>query len=188
MTTDATPPDSLLEQTLAAAVRDRQTVTPEGATIAPLLHGMSLHRSPTHTDDRGTLTEILDPRWGWHPDPITYVYYMTERPGHAKGWGLHKEHEDRYFLIRGELELVTYDVRPDSPTRGQICRLALSERDHFVVNIPAFVWHGSRNLGTSDAIVVNMPTKAFEHEDPDKYRLPIHSPLIPYSFGDTPGW
>lgn len=181
-------PGELLERTLEAAERDRQTVTTKGAPTAPLLDGMSIHRSPTHTDERGTLTEMLDPRWGWHPDPMVSAYYITERPGHAKGWALHKMHDDRYFLIRGEVELVLYDVRPESATRGRLCKLALSDRDHFIVSIPAFVWHASRNLGTGDAILVNFPTKAFDHENPDKYRLPLDSPLIPYSFGDTPGW
>jgi dTDP-4-dehydrorhamnose 3,5-epimerase len=180
--------DDLLERTLAGAVRDKQTVTPEGAPTTTLLHGMSIHRSPTHADDRGTLTEILDPRWGWHPDPIAYAYYFTARAGHAKGWALHKQHEDRYFLIRGEVEMVTYDVRPDSPTRGSICKLILSDRDHFIVNIPALVWHGTRTLGSVDAVVLNFPTRPYDHADPDKYRLPIDSPLIPNSFGDTPGW
>jgi dTDP-4-dehydrorhamnose 3,5-epimerase len=187
MTSTHTRDEALLERTLAASIRDRQTVTPEGVSTARLLHGMSIHRSPTHTDDRGTLTEMLDPRWGWHPDPIVYAYFMTERPGHAKGWALHKQHEDRYYLIRGETELVLYDVRPESPTRGEVCKLVLSDRDHFVVNIPAFVWHASRTLGGEDAIVVNFPTRAYDHADPDKYRLPLDTPLIPYSFGDTPG-
>ncbi len=116
----------LLERTLGPAIRDQQTVTPDGVEIAPLLDGMSIHRSPTHTDDRGTLTEIVDARWEWHPDPLVYAYYLTERPGHAKGWALHKEHQDRYYLIRGELELVLYDVRPDSATNGNLCRLVLA--------------------------------------------------------------
>lgn len=188
MTTPSDRPPDLLEQTLAAATRDKQTVTPEGVSVAPLLHGMKIHRVRTHTDDRGTLTEMLDPRWDSSDDPIVYAYYITERPGHAKGWALHKHHEDRYFLIRGELELVLYDVRADSPTYGQLCKLALSERDHFIVNIPINVWHGTRTLGTTDCIIVNFPTRLFDHADPDKYRLPIDTPLIPYSFGDTPGW
>jgi len=188
MTTEDQRPDALWEATVGAAIRDKQTVTPVGATLAPLLHGMAIHRSPTHTYDRGTLTEILDSRWSEYPDPISYVYYITERPGHVKGWALHKLHEDRYFIIRGELEFVTYDVRPDSPTRGQVCKLMLSERDHSVVNIPIGVWHATRNLGTEDAIIVNMPTRPFDHANPDKYRLPLDTPLIPYSFGDAPGW
>ena len=188
MTTEPETPAELLDQTLGDARRDKQTVTPEGATLAPLLHGMSIHRSVTHTDDRGSLTEMLDSRWSEFPDPIAYVYYITERPGHAKGWALHKEHEDRYFLIRGEVELVLYDVRPDSPTLGQICKIALSDRDHVIVNIPIHVWHASRTLGQDDAIIINMPTKLYDHANPDKYRLPLDTPLIPYSFGDTPGW
>jgi dTDP-4-dehydrorhamnose 3,5-epimerase len=181
-------PQDLLSLTLSAAARDGQTVTPDGEELVPLLHGMRIRRSRTHTDDRGTLTEMLDPRWDWHPDPIVYAYYITERPGHVKGWALHREHEDRYFLIRGELELVTYDVRPDSPTYGKLCRLVMSERDHFIVNIPSHVWHATRTLGTTDSILVNFPTKAFDHEHPDKYRLPLDTPLIPHSFGDLPGW
>ena len=188
MSSDDQRTDDLWEATLGASIRDEQTVTPEGATLAPLLHGMSIHRSVTHTDDRGTLTEMLDSRWSEYPDPIAYVYYITERPGHAKGWALHKEHEDRYFLIRGEVEFACYDVRPDSPTLGQVCYLVLSERDHFVVNIPIGVWHATRCLGTEDAIIVNMPTKPYDHANPDKYRLPLDTPLIPFSFSDTPGW
>ena len=181
-------PGELLERTMQAAEQDRQTVTPEGVPVANLLEGMSIHRVPTHVDDRGTLTEIFDPRWGWHGHPLEYVYYITVHPGHAKGWALHRTHEDRYFIIRGRVELVTYDVRPGSATEGRICRLVLSERDHFVVNIPSLVWHATRNLDDADAILVNMPTRLYDHEDPDKFRLPLDSPLIPYSFGDTPGW
>ena len=86
---------------MAAAARDRQTVTSESVPVAGLLHGMSVHRSRVHTDDRGTLTEMFDPRWGWHPDPMVFAYLFTERAGHAKGWALHKEHDDRYFLRPG---------------------------------------------------------------------------------------
>jgi dTDP-4-dehydrorhamnose 3,5-epimerase len=185
-TTDAT--EDLLERTLQAAVRDRQTVSSDGTLITDLLHGMTIRRARTHTDARGSLTEIVDPRWGWHPDPVTYVYYITERPGYAKGWALHRTHEDRYFLVRGELEMVTYDVRPDSPTRGRICQLFLTERDPFIVNIPSLVWHATRTVGLDDSILINLPTRLYDHADPDKYRLPIDTPLIPFSFGATPGW
>ena len=35
---------------------------------------------------------------------------------------------------------------------------------------------------------MNFPTMAFDHKNPDKYRLPLDTPLIPYSFGDARGW
>jgi dTDP-4-dehydrorhamnose 3,5-epimerase len=186
-TTMTDRPD-LLQQTLGPAVRDRQTVRPDGERISGLLHGMSVHRVRVQTDERGTLTEMLDSRWEWHPDPIVYAYFITERPGRAKGWALHKEHEDRYFPIRGEVQLATYDVRPDSPTRGQVCVLSLSERDPLIVNIPVFVWHATRTLGMTDAILANFPTQPYDHANPDKYRLPLDTPLIPHSFEGVSGW
>ena len=58
---------SLLDQTLAAAVRDRQTVSREGKTISTLIEGVSIRDVPTHIDERGSVVEIYDTRWGWHP-------------------------------------------------------------------------------------------------------------------------
>ncbi len=41
----------------------------------------------------------------------------------AKGWNLHRQHDDRYCLLTGEMALVLYDPRPSSPTCGQVCRI-----------------------------------------------------------------
>jgi dTDP-4-dehydrorhamnose 3,5-epimerase len=173
---------------LRAAVKDAQTVTSQGKSIKTLTDGVSFRDAPTHADERGTVVEIFDPRWNWHPDPLVFVYAFTIRPGFVKGWNLHKEHEDRYFLLQGELEIVLYDVRPDSPTCGEVSRILLSERNRGLVNIPKRVWHADHNIGTCDVLVVNCPTRAYDHANPDKYRLPIDSPLIPYAFPGARGW
>ena len=47
----------------------------------------------------------------------------------------------------------------------------------------------SRTTTTAKKSVgTNFPTVPYDHADPDKYRLPVDSPLIPYSFDGTPGW
>lgn len=177
----ATGPD-LLALTLGAAVQDGVTVTPAGVPLRRLTHGVQLRRLPTHADERGTVTELFDPRWGFHPDPLVFVYSFTIRPGVAKGWNLHRRHEDRYALLQGEMELVLFDPRPDSPTCGEVCVLRLTETDRCLVNVPANVWHADRNIGTRDVVVVNFPTIAYDHAAPDKYRLPLDTPLIPHRF------
>jgi len=179
---------SLLDTTLEQATKDAQTVAADGTPTAKLLDGMSFHELPTHSDERGSVIELFDPRWNWHPDPLIFAYSFTIRPGFAKGWNLHKLHEDRYFILQGELELVLYDVRPNSCTHGQICRVVLSEHNRRLVNVPKFVWHADHNIGTRDAVVVNFPTCAYDHANPDKYRLPIDSPLVPYRFVGARGW
>jgi dTDP-4-dehydrorhamnose 3,5-epimerase len=106
----------------------------------------------------------------------------------VKGWNLHRNHEDRYALLHAEMELVLFDPRPDSPTCGQVCRIVLSEHRRSLVNVPRNVWHADHNIGLKDVVVVNFPTIPYDHSNPDKYRLPIDTDLIPYSFHGARGW
>jgi len=184
---DAPPDTSLLEQTLAAAAKDAQMVSAEGRSTNALIDGVHFRELPTHVDERGAVMEMYDPRWNWHAEPLVFAYCFTVRPGIVKGWGLHKEHEDRYCLLQGEMELVLYDVRPNSRTRGQVSRIVLTEYNRRIVNIPRLVWHADFNIGASDALVVNFPTKPYDHANPDKYRLPIDTPLIPHKFPGARG-
>ena len=173
----------------ARPVQDRQTVTSDGAPVDRLPDGVVLRDAITHVDERGAVCEIFDPRWGWHPDPLVFVYMFTIRPGWAKGWGLHKQHEDRYFLLSGEVEVVMYDDRDGSPTRGLLAKIVLSESRRRLMNVPAGVWHTDRNLGDKDVVIVNLPTIAYDHSAPDKYRLPLDTDAIPYDFPpDVKGW
>ena len=185
---DQPPPDSLLARTIAAATKDRQTVSADGTPVRRLTHGVSIRDVSTHVDLRGSVTELYDLRWQYHPDPIVFAYCFTIRPGIVKGWNLHRAHEDRYVPLQGEMELVLFDPRPDSPTLGEVCTITLSGARPVIVNIPTNVWHADRNIGTTDALVVNFPTQPYDHANPDKYRLPLDTDLIPYSFGTATGW
>lgn len=179
---------SILEQTLAAATRDTQTVTPDGKSIAPLIEGVRIREARTHSDSRGSVIEIFDERWGWHTEPVGSLHCFTVRPGFVKGWGLHQHHEDRYMLLQGEMELVLFDPRPNSSTCGKVGKILMSENHRCLVNIPACVWHADHNIGNTDVVVIDMPTAPYNHQNPDKWRLPIDTPLIPYSFGAARGW
>ena len=179
---------TILEVTLAAAQQDQRTVDEDRRSIAPLVDGMTLRDSIRHNDDRGSVTEVFDPRWGWHTDPLVFSYLFTIRPGMIKGWGLHKLHEDRYFVVSGELELVLYDPRPESSTYGKISKVYLSGSRPQLVNVPKFVWHADRNIGSTELVVINFPTIQYDHSSPDKYRLPINSDLIPHKFENASGW
>src|SRR5687767_810231 len=109
------------------SVRDKQTVNAKGESLQQLPVGVTFKEMPTHVDDRGHVVEMYDTRWDWHPDPLLFVYCFTVRPGVVKGWGMHKMHEDRYFILQGEMEVILYDDRPDSPTRGLVSKVYLTE-------------------------------------------------------------
>ena len=151
-----------------------------------LPQGVVLRDLVTHVDDRGTICELYDSRWGANADPLVFTYMFSIRPGKAKGWGIHREHEDRYAFLSGELEIVLYDERADSNTHGLESRIVLSGYRRQLLVIPRNVWHAERNLGASDVVVVNFPTIPYDHADPDKFRLPLDTDEIPVKLG--PGW
>lgn len=181
-------PAELSQQLEQASKRDRMTVRPDGSYCVPSIDGVRMRDLVLHTDDRGTVCEMFDPRWNWHPDPLVFTYFYTIRPGMIKGWAMHKIHEDRYCLLQGEMKVVLYDTRSGSPTFGTISEIHLSEHRRQLLSIPTGVWHADQNIGDKDCLVVNFPTIQYDHANPDKYRLPLDTELIPYKFHQVQGY
>jgi len=167
--------------------QDVQTVGIDGEPVAPLIDGVQIRHQVTQIDERGTLCEILDPRWQVAESPIVYVYQFTIRPGKAKGWHVHRLHDDRIFISQGEIKVVLYDDRDDSPTYGMINEIYRSELRRSLMVIPRGVFHAHLNVGTRDALLVSMPTRGYDHAEPDVYRLPLDTNAIPYSFAQSLG-
>jgi dTDP-4-dehydrorhamnose 3,5-epimerase len=63
-----------------------------------------------------------------------------------------------------------------------------TELQRTVMVIPAFVFHAHQNIGSTDGLFVSMPTRPYNHEDPDVFRLPVDTDLIPYRFENKLGW
>jgi dTDP-4-dehydrorhamnose 3,5-epimerase len=168
-------------------VKDPPTVTAEGERLGTRIDGVEIRRAVTHTDERGTLCEILNPSWNIHPLPLVYVYQFTIRPGKVKGWHVHRLHDDRIFISRGEVKVVLYDSRMDSPTHGLVNEIFRTSLDRDLMVIPAGVYHAHQNCGTEDALFISMPTRPYNHADPDVYRLPVNNDVIPYRFENTFG-
>jgi dTDP-4-dehydrorhamnose 3,5-epimerase len=57
-----------------------------------------------------------------------------------------------------------------------------------LVIIPHGVFHAVQNVGNSDALFFNLPTRPYNHAAPDKYRLPLDPDQIPYRFDSSLGW
>lgn len=169
------------------AVKDRQTVTKEGTSLAPRIEGVLLRRLISHEDDRGAIMEMYRPSWGFHPDPLVYVYQAWVRPKKVKGWIVHKEQDDRIVNCVGTIRIVLFDAREDSSTYQMINQFVLSEKSPSLILFPKGVFHAVENIGQSDALFINMPTKPYNHENPDKFRLPLKNDLIPFEFGDATG-
>jgi dTDP-4-dehydrorhamnose 3,5-epimerase len=167
---------------LESARKLQQSVTSEGERVAALIDGVRIRPAVTHPDERGTLCEVYDPAWGLSDEPLVYVYQVTIRPKQVKGWVLHRNQSDRLFFSFGTVKVVLYDDREDSPTRGMLNELHFGEHNRAHIVIPPHVWHALQNVGESDAVFINCPTRPYNHEDPDKWSLPKDTDRIPFSF------
>jgi dTDP-4-dehydrorhamnose 3,5-epimerase len=168
--------------------RDAQTVTPDGRRVGALIDGVVVRMATTLPDERGEVCEVFNPAWGVSEAPLVYAYQVVIRPGKVKGWVVHHEQDDRLFISLGVLKIVLFDGREDSPTYRQIDELILGERNRGLVIIPQGVFHAIQNVGHTDALFFNLPTKPYNHAAPDKYRLPLDTDQIPYRFEARLGW
>ena len=141
-----------------------------------------LTRPVPHED--GHVIEIARDDWDLVSEPIRQVHMTTTLPGRVRAWGLHRRTTDRLFVASGLVHVVCWDGRAGSPTFGRLNEFTWSDRNPGLVAIPPDVYHGWKNIGTSEAIVVNMPTRPYTYDAPDALDLPWESAaakgLIPY--------
>ena len=169
-------------------IKDQQTVTAAGERVGRRIDGLVIRRATVQEDERGDLTEVFSGSWNVHPDPLVYVYAVTMSPGSVRGWVVHYKQDDRIFVYGGALQWAFYDDRPESPTHGLLNKFQWSEKNRVLFVIPAGVYHAVKNVGQHDGLIINMPTRAYDHTDPDKYRLSARNDKIPYPFEtDTRG-
>ena len=169
-------------------VKDKQTVNAKGESVAKRIEGVAMRLLRPIEDKRGEIVEVFRPAWNFHPDPLVYVYQISIRPGAIKGWVMHKLQDDRVFISSGVMRWALFDNRPESPTYKLLNIFTFSERNRHLFVIPRGVFHAVQNIGQTEAVFVNLPTRAYNHEDPDKFRMPIKNDLIPFSFDDGRGW
>jgi dTDP-4-dehydrorhamnose 3,5-epimerase len=160
--------------------KDTQTVTATGRPVQDLIDGVRVRPAKTITDERGTICEIYSPSWDFTEEPLIYAYQVTVRPGVVKGWVVHLLQDDRLFFSSGTAKVVLWDGRESSPTMGMINELYFDESNRGLLRIPRGVFHAVRNVGSADVLMVNLPTRPYDHENPDKYRLPRDTDAIPY--------
>ena len=162
-------------------VRDVPTVG-EAGRRRPQLEGVVVAHAVVHADHRGTLMEAVnfeDPFW---EEPVLYAYAFTVARGRIKGWGMHKRQTDRYVALAGRLRVVLYDGRPDSQTFQEFAEFSFADEAPGFLRIPPGVWHADQNVGEGPCRVLNFPTRAYDRDAPDKYRIDPASGEIPFDF------
>jgi dTDP-4-dehydrorhamnose 3,5-epimerase len=175
-------PRAMSIEVLPQAPRDEPTVDADGRRLDSAIEGVVLERLVAHHDHRGALAELIDVAKPFWAEPIVYAYAFSVRPGRIKGWGMHKLQADRYAVMSGSLRVVLHDGRVDSPSFRRFAEFHFTDATPGLLRIPPGVWHADQNWGATDVRVVNFPTRAYDHAEPDKYRIDPASGEIPFDF------
>jgi len=173
---------ALARDVVPHAERDVPTVDAAGRRLSTGIDGVVHARLVPHVDHRGALIECVNFDHPFWDEPVHYAYCVTIEPGRIKGWGLHRLQADRYFLIAGRIRVVLHDGRRESPTYGAFSQFHFTEAARGLLLIPPGVWHADQNWGDGEAVLMNFPTRPYDHEQPDKYRVDPHSGEIPFDW------
>lgn len=146
-----------------------------------MIEGIKIKQLKVIPDERGRLMEIL------RADDDLFVmfgqvYMTTTYPGVVKAWHFHKKQTDNVACIQGTIKLAVYDPREGSPTYKEIDEFYLGTHNPILVQIPPHVYHGWMCVSQEEGIVINVPSEAYDRENPDEFRLDPHQNDIPYDW------
>jgi dTDP-4-dehydrorhamnose 3,5-epimerase len=151
-----------------------------------MIQGVMTKKLRVLPDQRGRLMEILR-RDDEMFSQFGQIYITTAYPGVVKAWHYHKVQEDNFAVPQGMVQIALYDAREDSPTKGEVNVFNVGMHNPLLVHIPPFIYHGFKNLGLEEAIIINCPSEMYDHAAPDEYRLDAHSPDIPHDWSRRDG-
>lgn len=115
----------------------------------------------SHSDDRGSFTEIL------HLAGRGQVSVIVSKCGKARGQHWHHTKIEKFIVVSGEGEIA---LRPADCADAEIIRYRLSGTRPQVVRIPPGYVHRIDNLGTTDMVTVIWTNEVFDAKNPDTYR------------------
>ncbi|MDP8225093.1 MAG: dTDP-4-dehydrorhamnose 3,5-epimerase family protein [Candidatus Lernaella stagnicola] len=146
-----------------------------------MIEGVKTKKLKPIPDERGRLMEILRADDDIF-EAFGQVYITTAFPGVVKAWHYHKNQDDHFCVLTGMMKVVLFDSRENSATFREVNEFFLGVHNPVVVKIPAGVYHGFKCVGEQEAMCLNVPTKPYNHDEPDEFRLPWDTDQIPYDW------
>jgi dTDP-4-dehydrorhamnose 3,5-epimerase len=168
---------------LPGAKKDPQVISRGWQKLQIPIEGLVIREVLHVPGNQGVLTELFRMDWDPSAPPVAQVYQIGLFAGAISAWHCHLQMTDRLFVNHGFMKIVVFDDRQGSATHGEINEFYVGDARPTLIVIPPRVWHGVQNLASSDGLYLNLPSVAYNYEDPDHYRLPQDTPQIPYSWG-----
>jgi dTDP-4-dehydrorhamnose 3,5-epimerase len=162
-------------------VRDRQLVRSDWEPVCfEPIDGVTAKSVTNVLTSNGALTEVWRADWQLDPNGVGQVFQRVLDPGATSAWHVHLESTDRLACAIGQLLIVLFDARCESPSHGKIAEYRIGARRPATIVVPPGVYHGVKNIGIDAAVLINAVDQAYDYENPDHHRVPADTADIPY--------
>ena len=146
-----------------------------------MIDGVKIKEVKKHFDDRGFFAEII--KFGEEIfSEIKQTSYTETYPRTIKAFHYHKKQTDIWFPVKGNMQIVLYDLREDSKTKGETQVIYAGKDNPLVVSIPIGVAHGYRVLGEEKAGLFYHTSEAYNPNKPDEFRIPFNDKKIGFDW------
>lgn len=147
-----------------------------------IIKGVRIKLLKINEDSRGNFREILRESEGI-ASSIKQISMSKTKLGIIKAFHWHKYQDDLFYVVSGNLQLVLYDGREDSQTKGKTQVILLGEEyDPAVVFIPRGVLHGYKVIGNKDSEVLYLMNNEYNPIKPDEERVSPDDPAINFDW------
>ncbi|MGM0887467.1 MAG: dTDP-4-dehydrorhamnose 3,5-epimerase family protein [Bacillota bacterium] len=147
-----------------------------------MIEGVKVKKLVKHCDDRGFFAELVrddEPellsRFGQASCSMSY-------PGVIKAFHYHEKQDDLWFFPSGNAQVVLFDLREGSSTKGETDVYYMGEENPIMLLIPKGVAHGYRVLGQKPATILYFTTESYNPMNPDEKRIKWDDSEIGFSW------
>lgn len=133
----------------------------------------------TLSDDRGFVKHMLrtdSPLFAGFGE----MYFSFTKYNVIKAWKCHEKITQNMSVPQGNLLLVLYDARPNSPTHGQVNEIVIGDDNYSLVQIPPGLIYGFQSISPAGTLIANCLDKTYESSQTKA--IAMDSRDIPYQW------
>lgn len=147
-----------------------------------MIEGVQVKKLVKHCDDRGFFAELIRDDEPELLSKFGQASWSMSFPGVIKAFHYHEKQDDLWFFPSGNAQVVLYDLREDSSTKGETDVYYMGEENPIMLLIPKGVAHGYRVLGERPSTIIYFTTESYNPEYPDERRIPWDDSAIGFSW------
>jgi len=145
-----------------------------------MIKGVILKKLVRYSDERGFFEELIRATDPFFKEGFGQWSRSFKKEGVIVAWHYHPTQVDWWYVVRGTIKAVLYDLRENSRTKKEINEFILGEKGKEVIlKIPAMVAHGFKVLkGPVEFFYIT--SKVYDPKE--EGRVPFDDPKINYEW------